>query len=329
MNNQKKQILKKDIVSPSQFKIKFREEIIYLKEIINKENNKILLLENEIGDLILSVIRVNDFNVLNKEKNKIYLNFDNLIKWIKIKMLPNFVVLNLDDEDVLKLLIFCIEITYQMHKGGSRATITQKGFRERKRTFESILVDQFIGKLGEVFFKKFIETNFSKDIFLDWNISPQIEVFKNDILNAKEKISIKTSPSISGIWAEADLGYDYGIMVKTFVPQAIILQFFIEVCGFSKLLDFVELKISKNDIFFKNLIFNMRNRIKKYKCGEISSSLKGYIAGYFKTKDFKPIEKGTNLEFLGEVKETRYLVSLDKLKYQKEDWQNFINSVLK
>ena len=54
----------------------------------------------------------------------------------------------MDDEDILRLVIFCLEITYRMFSGESRATVTQKGFRERRRTFKAILVDQFVGKLG-------------------------------------------------------------------------------------------------------------------------------------------------------------------------------------
>lgn len=82
-----------------------------------------------------------------------------------------------------------------MFVGGTRATVTQKGFRER-RSFEAILADQFVGKLGEI-------------IELDWDISTRIEKFKNDITNAKKKVSIKTSPSLAGIWAEADIGLKF------------------------------------------------------------------------------------------------------------------------
>ena len=47
-----------------------------------------------------------------------------------------------------------------MFAGGTSATITQKEFRERERTFKSILADQFVGKLGEIMVKKFLEKKF-------------------------------------------------------------------------------------------------------------------------------------------------------------------------
>lgn len=68
----------------------------------------------------------------------------------------------------------------------------------------------------------------------------------------------------------------------------------------------------------------MRERIREYKCGEIKTKLKGFICGYFKTSDYKPVKKGTKLEYLGEVKEERYLVPINELKFTKDDWSKFL-----
>jgi hypothetical protein len=317
---------KRELNSPSLFKEKKEKYIECLKEIIEKESGIIFEVE-ELGELLLSVCRSNDFRVIKSEGNKIFLDEDRVLKWLIDKLIPNTEIVSIDDEDLVRLLIFCIEITYQMFSGGTRATVTQKGFRERRRTFESILADQFVGKLGEIMVKKFLEKNFPTKIELDWDISTQIEKHKNDIINAKKRISIKTSPSLAGIWAEADLGYDYGVTVKCSIPQPPILQFFIEVCGFSKLLDFADAKIPSSDTRFRDYLQEMRNRIKDYKCGEIQTKLKGFICGYFKTSEHTPIQEGRNLPYLGKVRETRYLVRIDKLKYTKKDWEIFLKEV--
>ena len=221
-----------------------------------------------------------------------------------------------------------MEITYQMFEGGTRATITQRGFRQKRRTFESILVDQFVGKLGEIFVKKYLERNFPVSIELDWRISTKIEKYKNDIVNAKnKKISIKSSSALTGIWAEADKGYDYGIMVKCFVPKQPILQFFIETCGFSRLFNFAESKISSQESIFQNYLEKLRKRIMKYKCGEIQTVLKGYICGYFKTSEYSPVKKNTKLPYLGRVKEERYFVEIKKLKWTKDMWKVFLKEI--
>ncbi len=316
-------IRKGDLKSNTKFKESVSDVIENYGRII-LEKNDIFFEFDELGDLILSACRMNDFDVLSSEGRKIYLNEENLSRWIFEKLLPNIVIVKIDDEDIIRLLLFCIEITYQMFSGGTRATVSAKGFRERRRTFESILVDQFTGKLGEVMLKKFLENNFpGKKIELDWEITRQIERYRTDIINAKKKISIKSSPSLSGIWAEADIGYDLGIMVKCSVPQQPILQFFIEVCGFTRLLNFAEDRIPSSDTLFSQYLRNMRERIKKYKCGEIQTDLKAVICGYFNTKDFEPVDEGKELEYLGIVRERRYLVSIKELKWQKEEWGKF------
>ncbi|MEO0179652.1 MAG: hypothetical protein ABIL89_00495 [candidate division WOR-3 bacterium] len=200
-------ILKSELNSPSAFKKRKKEYVGSLQEIIKKESGIVFDID-ELSELLLSVCRSNDFNVISYQGSKAFLDENRVLKWIREKLIPNTMIVSIDDEDIIRLLIFCIEITYQMFAGGTRATITQKGFRERRRTFESILVDQFVGKLGEIMVKKFIEKNFQVKIELDWDISTQIEKYRNDIVNSKKKVSIKTSPSLAGIWAEADLGYD-------------------------------------------------------------------------------------------------------------------------
>lgn len=319
-------ILKGELKSPPKFKEKLRVYVQNLKEDVKKENGIDLDFE-ELSELLLSACRSNDFNVIYSQGNKMFLDESRVSDWIKEKLIPNTVIVSIDDEDVMRLLIFCIEITYQMFAGGTRATVSQKGFRERRRTFESILVDQFVGKLGEIMVKKFLETNFSTKIELDWAIFPQIEKYRNDIVNAEKNISIKSSPSLADIWAEADVDYDYGMTVKCFVPQPTILQFFIEVCAFSDLLDFAEEKIPSHNGQFKGYLEEMRQRIKDYKCGEMRTKLKGIICGYFKTSDYKPVKKKKVLSYLGEVREKRYFVKINELKYTKDDWTEFLREV--
>ncbi|GAG61499.1 unnamed protein product [marine sediment metagenome] len=317
------QILKGELKSP----IKFKKKIsIYINNLIKEIKDKYVINFNneELSELLLSTCRVNDFNVINLSDNKMFLDKNKVLDWIKKRLLPSTVIVKLDDEDIIRLLIFCIEITYRMFAGGTRATVTQKGFRQRRRTFESILADQFVGKLGEIMVKKYLESNFSTKILLDWEISTQIESYRNDIINAKKNISIKSSPSLTGIWAEADIGYDYGIAVKCSVPQPIILQFFIEVCGFSRLLDFAENKIPTNNGIFSCYLKQMRKRIKNYKCGVIQTDLKGFICGYFNTSKYSPVKVGVSLEYLGEVREERYMIPINKLKYTKDKWKDFL-----
>ena len=320
------EISKRLLNSPSKFRKVLQGYLERLRNLIQK-NYSLEFNEEEIGDLLLSACRTNDFNVTQQHNNKIGIDEERVLNWINAKLLPNTVSINLDDEDIVRLLIFCFQITYQMFGGGTRATVTQKGFRQRRRTFESILVDQFVGKLGEIFVKKHLERSFPVNIQLDWEISANIERYRNDIINANRNVSIKSTPTLTGAWAEADIGYDYGIMVKCSVPQQPILQFFIEVCGFSKLLDFAEEKIPSSNGLFQGYLAEIRKRVRKYKCGEIQTSLKGFICGYFKTSEYTSIKENTKLPYLGTVREERYLVPINQLKWTKTDWENFLREV--
>lgn len=262
--------------------------------------------------------------ILKEEGNYVVISKNRLLDWIRDKLLPNTVLLRIDEEDVVRLFIFSTEITYRMFQGGTGATVTQKGFRERRRTFESILVDQFTGKLGEVAVKKFLEDCFSANIELDWEISEDISKYRSDILNAKKIVSIKTSPTLAGVWAEADIGFDYGIFVKCSVPLHPVLQFFIEVCGFSTLLNFAEKKIPPDDEMFRGYIRAIRGRIEDYRCGEFKTEIKCFICGYFETSNYEPVDEGRELLYLGKVRERRYIVPISELKWSEEDWKKFL-----
>jgi len=58
-----------------------------------------------------------------------------------------------------------------------------------------------------------------------------------------------------------------------------------------------------------------------------SYSVKGIICGYFKTGDNLLIAEGEKLDYLGEVKEERYIISIRDLKWRKEDWEEFLKEV--
>ena len=317
-------ITKQHLSSPSKFKSidELRNLVIDLKNRLN-----IGFSEEDLIFLVLSACRCNEFGiVVEVEKNKFLMDVKALKNWITEKLIPGTVLLNLDDPDILRLLIFSIEITYSMFSGESRATVTQKGFRERKRSFEGIVVDQFVGKLGEVAVKKFLERHFEVEIELDWEISSDITSHRNDIKNSKKLISVKTSPNLAGIWAEADKGYDYGIMVKCAVPEHPLLQFFIETCGFKTLLNFVE-SISKDELI-REYLNNIRTRVFDFSdCGQVRTQIACFVCGYFQISEDNLKNRGEKLEYLGEVREQRHFVKVCDLKYTLKDWKKFLEDI--
>lgn len=96
---------------------------------------------------------------------------------------------------------------------------------------------------------------------------------------------------------------------------------------FYEILDFVEERIPSYNGKFQGYLGEMRERIKDYKCGEIQTELKGMICGYFRTSRYTTIEEGKDLLYLGKVREERYLVPINELKYTKDDWAIFLREI--
>lgn len=148
-------ILEGELKSSTKFKGKIGACI---NTLIANNRDTIVFNFDELSEILLSACRMNDSNILSHLGNKKFLDGDIAERWVIERLLPNTVVMDFSDEDVIRLLIFCFEITYQMFGGGTKATVSAKGFRERRRTFESIVVDQFTGKLGEL--KDSLKINF-------------------------------------------------------------------------------------------------------------------------------------------------------------------------
>ncbi|MFQ3610374.1 MAG: hypothetical protein SNJ72_02670 [Fimbriimonadales bacterium] len=282
--------------------------------------------DDSLSDLLLAEMRLQPEQLGATKGRKRIVKQEELLTCTEQRLRSTMVALPLDDPDILRLLVFCLEMTHQMFEGGTQATVSSKSFREKGRRYEEILLNQFIGRLGEVFVKRYLERKFpNANIQLDWTISPDRSQHTNDIPNAKHMVSIKTSSALAGIWAEADTGSDYGIMVKCVVPQATLLQFFVEVCGYTRLLDFIQSRIPADDQLFKGYIGRIRSRIQQYQCGTIKTHLIGFVLGYFHTKGRTPVDDGTELEYLGAVREKRYFVKLGELCHTEGDWKRFLS----
>jgi len=227
-------------------------------------------------------------------------------------------------------LLFSIEFAFAIFEGRTKATITQKGFRERSRELETIIINTFTGSIGEVGVKSFLERNFKIKISLDRGISPEIEKYKSDLKNARKPVSIKTTPNLLSIWAECPKDYAYGIFVKAIVPPAILLRAFAHVCGFKSLIEYSKGKVSLSEMEkeeIETIISNLETRFLHKKCGNLDTHIKTFICGYFQPTEENLVRTGEKLCYIGEIGEERYFTPISKLKCSKEDWEKFIKDV--
>ncbi|MCS6958402.1 MAG: hypothetical protein RMK75_08125 [Aquificaceae bacterium] len=279
----------------------------------------------ETTELLKSAIRLN-IGVSYKKSGRrkvIELMEEELMEFFEAQVLPNTILLDFNDKDVVELMLFSIEFAFSMFEGKTRATKSQKGFRERTRDMETIVVNSFVGSIGEVAVKKFLKERFNKEIELDRSISRDINRYRSDILNSKEPVSIKTSPNLSAIYSECPLGYSVGVFVKVSVQRAVLMSLFAHVCGFRNLLNF-----SREILGSSTLVDRLSERIYAKECGSMNSTIKCYICGYMETERLKHVEKGERLPYFGEVREPRYILPLRELKSSTEDWKLFCNKYL-
>ncbi|MGC8845597.1 MAG: hypothetical protein ACP5QY_07085 [Candidatus Hydrogenedens sp.] len=122
-------IKKGDIKNSAKFKTVLSTLIREQQEIIFNES-KMYFEFDELGDLLLSACRMNDFDIVFSEGKRTFLNNKNLLSWIYEKIIPNTVIVRIDDEDIIRLLLFSMEITYQMFLGEQEQRQPQKVFEK-------------------------------------------------------------------------------------------------------------------------------------------------------------------------------------------------------
>ncbi|HPY04218.1 MAG TPA: hypothetical protein PLC51_09585 [Candidatus Marinimicrobia bacterium] len=295
----------------------------YLAEFSHKS---VFYSNDEINSLIISALRIGDGNILtletNKRNPKRLINTDLIISWIQQRIVPNTMIIKTDDPDLLRLAIFSLAMPYKMFQGSTRATVTEKTRRSKKRDFEQIFSDTFIGKIGEIAFKKFLLNKFSRKIDLDWEISDQIADFKSDIPNSKKIVSIKSTDTLDSIWAEAPQNADIGIFVKVAIPKDFFMKILAHISSLKKFLRFVEERLEKDDSVSKLLNFVEETAYSE------EMQIKACILGYYFTAPEFLKRKGEEIPFLGEVHEDKFMIEYNKLLSTDNDWKNFIEVAL-
>jgi len=126
-------LTKGHLASPNKFK-----ELEDLRNLLSKlkVDYKLPFDEEDLSMLLLSVLRCDDisssYGILKKKGKRRYIDELKVKAWLEENLIPNTVVLRMDDPEILKLLFFSIEITYSMFLGESRATLMQKNLEKEE-----------------------------------------------------------------------------------------------------------------------------------------------------------------------------------------------------
>lgn len=284
--------------------------------------------DEEIFSLVLSAIRTNDFDVDSVQKTgrrEIHsIDMGKIEEWIKKRLVPNTILITVEDKELLKLLVFSLAMPYKMLLGETRATQTEiMGGRTKKRDFLQIASDTFIGRIGEIAFKQFAKEKFRKDITLDWEIGKDLKTFESDIVGSTRVVSIKSTDTLESAWAFAPLNADYGISVLIALPKDFFMKILAHISSLKKLLNFVDEKIKEDeDAGIRDLV----QFVEKTAYGE-KMTIKAYVCGFFETGNETIVRKGETLDYLGDVYEEGHRVMISQLKYSEQDWNNFFKDI--
>ncbi|MEO0180029.1 MAG: hypothetical protein ABIM74_02970 [candidate division WOR-3 bacterium] len=252
-------------------------------------------------------------------------------EWIVKRLLPNLIEIDPDkDEDFYRLLLFSLLMPYKMRVGETRATITEFTDRAKSRGTLQIISDHFIGKIGEIAFRKFI-MGFGYDTDLDWDIDIERDRFKSDIVNLKrgeqettisEIVSIKSSKSLESAYAECPKNCHIGIFVKTVLPEDFFLGILKNISSLAKLLNHIKGFVGKDD-HFKDLLAELEEEIVPL------PAIPNYVVGYFIPGPLSIREKGSVLPFLGEIREEKHMEYCGNLKFKREDWERLLSGLFR
>ncbi len=267
----------------------------------------------EVLGLLISQIRVElvteRYNVLVPTsvggRTKFSLAPTRILDWVRTNLIPDTVTLGLDQPDMVRLLVFSMAMPYRMASGQSLATQSELVRRSKRRDFQQIISDHFIGRMGEVAFKKFAFEKFGRKIALDWKIGQDLRSFETDFVGSRRRVDIKSTDTLEGIWAVAPNGADYGVFVKVCLPRDFFFKVLAHISSMKKLLDYArERADSSQDRSTVELVDYIERE-----AYDVKFQAKALVCGFFLAKDYAVTPAGTELAYLGEVEEEKYFVS--------------------
>ena len=314
-------LTKTDLKSKSKIRRKLERLIPVFRDISKYYN------EDEIFSLVLSVIRVNEMNIVEIEKvknrTKYSIDTEKIKYWIEKRLVPNTIKISLDDKEFLKLIAFSLAMPYKMLRGETKATMSEKVQRGKQRDFDQIFSDTFIGKIGDVVFKQFTKQKFARDVTLDWKIGKEIKAFKSDIVGSKKIVSIKSTDTLESIWAETPKNADYGILVKVSLPKDFFMKILAYISSLEKLLNFIKEKTQED------ITTDLVNFVKETAYSE-QMVIKAFVCGFFKTSKDTFKHRGDKLTYLEgefEIYEDKHIAKCNQLRFSQYDWNNFLKDI--
>jgi hypothetical protein len=286
--------------------------------------------EDQLLELLIGALRGGE-KCGRKSKEGYIITEKYVNNWFKTRVKPNTIKISHEDEEMYHLMTFALAAACQMYTGGTRMTVTEFSRRGKRRPLLQVVADIFTGKIGEVA-TQLLARDYGYGVQPDWDLSRDREQYRSDLTRIGRvtdgriynipgtwTISVKSSASLTGAWAEAPKGTRVALFWKVALPEDFLFRFLHCISSWTKLIHSLNERVQK-DSTFDRLLENM-NKI------EQNLIIYCYFAGFYYPSPRTLQCPGQKLPYLGEVREPKHMYPIGRLQWKPQDFQKLLDQI--
>ena len=283
--------------------------------------------EDQLLELLIGALRGEECG--RKSKKDYILAQRDIKDWFEKRVKPGTLEISHENAEMYYLLTFALAAALQMYMGGTRMTATEFSRREKRRPLLQVVADIFTGKIGEVA-TQLLARRYGYEVQPDWDLSPERAQYRSDltrirriddgrIYNIPWTISVKSSASLTGAWAEAPVGANVALFWKVALPEDFLFRLLQYISSWTKLVCFLDKRVKKAPPF--NEFLKNMNNIKP------ELIIPCCFVGFYEPSEKTLRKKGQDLPYLGEVRETKHMCPIGRLRWKPQDFQGLLAQI--
>lgn len=284
--------------------------------------------EEQFLQLLIGALRGDECGQ-KSEKNDIILTPDDIDRWFQERVKKNTIQISHEHEETYHLTIFALTAACQMWTGGTQMTVTEFSRRGKRRPLLQVVADLFTGKIGEVATQR-LARNLGYEVQPDWDLSPERERYRSDLTrigrveegplyDVLKVISIKSSASLTGAWAEAPRGAYIALFWKIALPEDFLFRLLQYISSWTKLIKFLKGRVGQADPF-KNFLQSLSQI-------ESGLSIPCYFEGFYRPSQDTLRSAGEELPFLGKVRESKHMCRTGQLQWSQAEFSQLMEQI--
>ncbi len=285
--------------------------------------------EDQFLQLLIGALRGEECGQRSEGNDIIILTRDDINCWFQERVRQNTILISHEHEETYHLTIFALTAACQMWTGGTQMTVTEFSRRGKRRPLLQIVADIFTGKIGEVATRR-LARNLGYEVQPDWDLSPERERYRSDLTRigrvgegrlyeAPGVISVKSTASLTGAWAEAPTGAHIALFWKIALPEDFLLRLLQYISSWTKLIKFLNERVGQADPF-KNFLQSLSQI-------ESGLSIPCYFEGFYRPSQDTLRSAGEELPFLGKVREGKHMCRTGQLQWSQAEFRQLMEQI--